>query len=227
MTGPAGPPPAACAATANRSRPAYGSTPSTCAVPKRRTLRSGAPVSVARPAAGPSTATTLARICLNSPDPGGGTRRSSRAGRHLQPLRPRRPRHLRDDAADRAVPPALVRDLRRGAPPTAGGHRGRGAGRLRLQQPLPPRPRLRRQEEASICLDPRHRDRGTGTALCTALLEHLTQQPVHLVVAGVALPNEASLVLHRRISFAEVGTFRKCARKPGEWTSSTWFERPL
>lgn len=79
--------------------------------------------------------------------------------------------------------------------------------------------------ETSIYLDPRHRARGTGTALYAALLGHLAQQPVHLAVAGVALPNHASLALHRKMGFSEVGTFVEYARKHGEWISSTWFQR--
>lgn len=81
--------------------------------------------------------------------------------------------------------------------------------------------------ETSIYLDPAARGRGVGTRLYTALLHRLAVQPVHLAVAAVALPNEASLALHRKHGFAAVGTFREYASKRGAWISSTWFQRAM
>jgi phosphinothricin acetyltransferase len=81
--------------------------------------------------------------------------------------------------------------------------------------------------ETSISLTPGYHGAGVGTALYAALLQRLAQQPVHLAVAGVALPNEASIALHRKLGFTEVGTFHEYARKNGNWMSSTWFQRPI
>jgi len=81
--------------------------------------------------------------------------------------------------------------------------------------------------ETSISLSPAHRGAGVGTALYTELLQRLARQPVHLAVAGIALPNAASIALHRKLGFTEVGTFREYARKNGHWLSSTWFQRPI
>lgn len=81
--------------------------------------------------------------------------------------------------------------------------------------------------ETSIYLHPQYCARGTGAALYAVLLGQLAEQPVHLAVAGVALPNDASLALHRKLGFSEVGTFLEYARKHGEWISSTWFQRRL
>lgn len=81
--------------------------------------------------------------------------------------------------------------------------------------------------ETSIYLHPERRGRGVGSRLYAALLERLSGQPVHLAVAGVALPNPESLALHRRMGFDEVGTFREYARKHETWISSTWFQRRI
>ncbi len=81
--------------------------------------------------------------------------------------------------------------------------------------------------ESSVYLHPQHQARGTGTALYAALFGQLAEQPVHLILAGVALPNAASLALHRKMGFDEVGTFRDYARKNGEWISSNWLQRPM
>ncbi len=79
--------------------------------------------------------------------------------------------------------------------------------------------------ETSIYLHPNERQSGVGSRLYAELLKRLAAQPLHLAVAGVALPNPASLALHRRMGFDEVGTFREYARKHDTWISSTWFQR--
>ncbi|MFA6964137.1 N-acetyltransferase family protein [Bosea sp. (in: a-proteobacteria)] len=81
--------------------------------------------------------------------------------------------------------------------------------------------------ETSIYMDPSRRRGGIGTRLYGALLALLEQEDVHLAVAGVAQPNEASNALHRRLGFGEVGTFKDYARKRGAWISSTWFQRRI
>jgi phosphinothricin acetyltransferase len=81
--------------------------------------------------------------------------------------------------------------------------------------------------ETSVYLDPACRTRGAGTALYAALLRHLEGQDVHAAVAGVALPNDASVALHRRLGFREVGVFEEYARKNGVWISSMWFQRMI
>jgi phosphinothricin acetyltransferase len=81
--------------------------------------------------------------------------------------------------------------------------------------------------ETGIYLNPSARRKGLGTQLYTALLKALEDQPVHLAVAGVALPNDASVALHRKLGFEEVGTFRDYALKRDVRISSMWFQRPI
>ena len=90
-----------------------------------------------------------------------------------------------------------------------------------------PRPAFDATVETSIYLHPQHCGSGTCSALYTALFVRLEQQPVHVAVAAVALPNEASLALHRKMGFREVGTFEEYARKNDTWISSTWLQRRL
>jgi phosphinothricin acetyltransferase len=81
--------------------------------------------------------------------------------------------------------------------------------------------------EFGIYLDPGARARGTGSALYRALLDALRVEPVRVAVAGIALPNEASVALHRRFGFAEVGVFEEYAFKGGTYISSLWMQRRL
>ena len=81
--------------------------------------------------------------------------------------------------------------------------------------------------EFSVSLSPEHTGQGLGTQLYTRLLEELRLQPVHRAVAGIALPNEASVRLHRRFGFQDVGIFDEYARKWNKYISSIWMQLSL
>jgi phosphinothricin acetyltransferase len=94
-------------------------------------------------------------------------------------------------------------------------------------QPYRDHEAFRETVEVSIALDVRHRAQGTGTSLYRALLDGLDREPsVHAIVAGIALPNDASVALHRKFGFTDVGTFREYAVKNGQYISSLWMQRP-
>lgn len=85
---------------------------------------------------------------------------------------------------------------------------------------------FRETVEVSIALDARSRGQGVGTALYRALFDSLALEPsVHVALAGIALPNDASVALHRNFGFTEVGTFREYAIKNGQYISSVWMQR--
>jgi len=84
---------------------------------------------------------------------------------------------------------------------------------------------FRETVEVSIALDSASRGQGVGTALYSALLECLADEPVHVALAGIVLPNDASVALHRKLGFTEVGTFHEYAVKNGQYLSSVWMER--
>ena len=84
---------------------------------------------------------------------------------------------------------------------------------------------FRETVEVSIALHITSRGQGIGTALYRALFGYLADEPVHVAVAGIVLPNDASVALHRKLGFTEVGTFHEYAVKNGEYLSSIWMER--
>jgi phosphinothricin acetyltransferase len=79
--------------------------------------------------------------------------------------------------------------------------------------------------EVSIALDVSCRGQGVGTALYRKLFDSLAREPVHVALAGIAVPNEASVALHRKFGFTEVGTFCEYAAKDGQYISSLWMQR--
>jgi phosphinothricin acetyltransferase len=86
---------------------------------------------------------------------------------------------------------------------------------------------FRETVEFSISLHNEHLGQGLGSLLYSALIESLADEPVHLAVAGIALPNPASVGLHRKFGFTEVGTFTEYAVKHGQYLSSVWMQRPF
>jgi len=84
---------------------------------------------------------------------------------------------------------------------------------------------FRETVEVSIALAAASRGQGAGTALYRSLLDCLASEPVHAALAGIILPNDASVALHRKLGFTEVGTFHEYAVKNGQYLSSLWMER--
>ena len=50
---------------------------------------------------------------------------------------------------------------------------------------------------------------------------------MHRAHAGITLPNDASLALHRRCGFEEIGVFREVGRKHGRYWDVSWLQKRL
>jgi phosphinothricin acetyltransferase len=81
--------------------------------------------------------------------------------------------------------------------------------------------------ESSIYCRPDTVGRGLGTRLYAALFESISGEDIHRIVAGVSLPNPASVALHQRFGFQQVGVFASVGRKFGRYWDVAWFQRPL
>ena len=81
--------------------------------------------------------------------------------------------------------------------------------------------------EVSVYLEQGRRRGGGGRALYEALLARLTERGYRTAIAGMALPNEASVGLHRALGFEPVGTYRRIGWKHGAWHDVAWVQRPL
>ena len=81
--------------------------------------------------------------------------------------------------------------------------------------------------EVSIYLAPECRSKGVGSLLYQKLFSDLKDEPLHLAVAGIALPNEASVSLHKKFGFTEVGVFNEYAVKNGAYINSMWLQKKL
>lgn len=81
--------------------------------------------------------------------------------------------------------------------------------------------------DSSIYCAPEATGRGIGSKLYGALFDAIAGEDINRIIAGVTIPNDASLALHRRFGFQVVGTFSEVGRKFGRFWDVTQLERPL
>jgi phosphinothricin acetyltransferase len=81
--------------------------------------------------------------------------------------------------------------------------------------------------EVSVYIHAEHRGRGVGQRLYEVLLELMTKQGFRVAVAAITVPNDASISLHERCGFQEVGVFRRIGFKLGEWRDVAFLELQL
>jgi L-amino acid N-acyltransferase YncA len=71
--------------------------------------------------------------------------------------------------------------------------------------------------EVSVYVAGAHQGRGVGRALYEELFERLRAQGFRVAVAGVTLPNPASIGLHESLGFEPIGSLRDIGWKEGAW----------
>ena len=81
--------------------------------------------------------------------------------------------------------------------------------------------------EVSVYVDPRHQRRGAGRALYETLLGRLADLGYRIALAGIALPNDASVGLHEACGFEPVGVYRGIGFKRGTWWDVGWWQCEL
>jgi Sortase and related acyltransferases len=83
-----------------------------------------------------------------------------------------------------------------------------------------------RSVETSIYLAPGAVGRGLGEALYRRLLAAVDESDVHRAYGVITVPNPASIALHERLGFTEVGRLTECGRKFDRWHDVAILERP-
>jgi L-amino acid N-acyltransferase YncA len=93
--------------------------------------------------------------------------------------------------------------------------------------PWKTRSAYRHTVESSVYVAPGFAGMGLGSRLYQALLQDLRERDVHAVLAGIALPNSASVGLHEAFGFAKVGQMREVGRKFGQWLDVGYWQLVL
>lgn len=81
--------------------------------------------------------------------------------------------------------------------------------------------------EVTVYLHPDVTGRGIGVALYERLFAVLSEERLHRAYAAITQPNDASVALHRRFGFIEIGTLTEVGRKFDQWWDVLWMERSL
>lgn len=81
--------------------------------------------------------------------------------------------------------------------------------------------------ELGIYLAPTRCRRGIGSALLAALLARMVARGFHAAIAGITLPNPASVRLFEAAGFARVGAFREVGWKHDAWHDVGFWQRLL
>lgn len=81
--------------------------------------------------------------------------------------------------------------------------------------------------DVSAYIHPDHVGKGLGRALYTPLLDTLKQQGFANAFAGITLPNDASVGLHKAMGFELLGVYRNVGHKLGRWHDTSWWQLSL
>lgn len=81
--------------------------------------------------------------------------------------------------------------------------------------------------DVSVYVVPTYHRQGIGRTLYAALFDELAAKGYCSAFAGIALPNDASVGLHRSVGFELVGVYKQVGRKFGAWHDVAWFQRHL
>jgi phosphinothricin acetyltransferase len=81
--------------------------------------------------------------------------------------------------------------------------------------------------EVSVYVESGRRRTGAGRALYEALFDRLAERGFRTAVAGMTMPNDSSVGLHRAMGFERVGIYRRIGWKHGAWHDVAWTQRPI
>lgn len=81
--------------------------------------------------------------------------------------------------------------------------------------------------DVSIYVAPYYHRKGIGKALYTNLFGLLNKYDYYSAYAGITLPNDNSIGLHKSFGFTEVGIYHNVGFKNGKWLDVIWLEKQL
>jgi len=78
--------------------------------------------------------------------------------------------------------------------------------------------------EVSVYIKNGAEGKGVGTRLYEKLFADILQKDFHAIIAGISLPNDASIKLHEKFGFEKVAHFREVGFKFGRWIDVGYWE---
>ena len=94
--------------------------------------------------------------------------------------------------------------------------------------PYRPKKAYQHSAEVTVYVAPEAHGQGYGSALLKALMEHLQSEPkYHLAIAIIADDAKASIGLHKKHGFKEIGYIAQVGRKFDRWHGTTILTKSL
>lgn len=87
-----------------------------------------------------------------------------------------------------------------------------------------PRRAYRFSVEVSVYVKADAKQKGIGKMLYKKLFAELNETETHAIIAGIALPNDASIKLHENFGFEKIAHFREVGFKSGKWIDVGYWE---
>lgn len=78
--------------------------------------------------------------------------------------------------------------------------------------------------DCSVYVSEDFKKRSVATSLYGHLFPMLKSQGYFNVFAGIALPNPASIALHKKMGFTEVGIYKNVGYKLNRWCDVAWYQ---
>jgi phosphinothricin acetyltransferase len=91
--------------------------------------------------------------------------------------------------------------------------------------PFDPRGAYETSVKTAVFAAPGLEGAGWGRRLYAPLFERIDRQDVHRAYAGIVVPNDRSVGLHKAFGFHQIATYSEVGRKFGRYYDVMWFER--
>ena len=81
--------------------------------------------------------------------------------------------------------------------------------------------------ETTVYVHKDHYGKGIGSKLMLNLIDDVEKKNIHYLVAGIVLPNQASIALHEKMGFKKCGLLKEVGFKFGKWIDVGYWEKIL
>ena len=85
----------------------------------------------------------------------------------------------------------------------------------------------RHSVESTVYVSNNQQSKGLGSQLYDQLLRELKTKKIHVVIAGIALPNNSSIGLHEKYGFEKVAHFKEVGYKFKKWVDVGYWQLKL
>jgi phosphinothricin acetyltransferase len=79
--------------------------------------------------------------------------------------------------------------------------------------------------EVSIYVKNDAKKRGIGSMIYQELFDELEDSDIHALIAGIPMPNDASVRFHEKLGFEKVAHFKEVGYKLGRWIDVGYWEK--